>query len=172
MGVAAGRNYFAVEQTSRKDGYQWARDVDNQVFTVEEQNAIWGQEELVLTTDLDLRSVVANWQNGTSSINWPVDMNEVGESAAPRRPVDVKMVEDVMDTDDVRWSDEIGNYLCGFIYYTDLVEMKKHGKNKKRDVAFMHVPSLNTEEELQMGVDVAVELVKAMVQTWREQKAA
>jgi len=83
----------------------------------------------------------------------------------------VKFLEDVMEIQrGVEWSDAVGTYLCGFIYYADLVEMGKNGKNKKRDVSFMHVPYLRSEEELQIGVDVAKELVQSLVKTWRAQR--
>lgn len=72
-------------------------------------------------------------------------------------------------SDEVRWSDAVGSYLCAFIYYADLVEMWRNGKAKRRDVSFMHVPMLESEEELSVGVEVTVELVQALVASWREQ---
>lgn len=170
MGVAAGRQYFAVEQTSHKDGYQWAQDVDGEVFTEAENEAIWGGQPATLSTDLDLPAVVTSWQNYTSNIKWPIDMNGGNFREQAGSTVEVKLLEDVMDTTDVRWSDEVGSYLCAFIYYAGLVESKKNGKSGMRDVSFMHVPSLDTEEDLQMGVEVAVGLIQALVDTWRKQR--
>ena len=35
----------------------------------------------------------------------------------------------------------------------------------------MHVPLLEGEAEIQMGVDITVELVQSLVETWRAQRA-
>jgi pyrrolidone-carboxylate peptidase len=183
MGVAAGRQYFAVEQTSSKNGYEFTRDVDGQVFTVDEQTAAWGNESTPLSTDLDLPAVVKGWQDHTSAIKWPIELNSADPvNRVQPQAVEVKLLDSVMDSQvvppkkddpspqDVRWSDEVGSFLCGFIYYTDLVEMGRNGKNKKRDVAFMHVPSLDTEDQLKMGVEVTLALVQSLVETWRGQR--
>lgn len=174
MGIAAGRTYFAVEQTAAKDGYQWARDVDGKSFTEAEIQAIWGDQPERLSTDLDLNAVVASWKNGTSDVKWPQDLGRASTSSSDFQtlegPVQVELLEDVIDTKDVKWSDAVGTYLCGFIYYTSLVEAGRNGKRKLRDVAFMHVPSLNNEEQLNVGVEVTIELVQALVQTFRAQR--
>jgi pyroglutamyl-peptidase len=78
---------------------------------------------------------------------------------------------DVGDDGDVRWSDAVGTYLCAFIYYASMVEMSRETPAGRRDTAFMHVPMLTGEEELQMGVDITVELVQSLVDTWRAQRA-
>ncbi|RYP23165.1 hypothetical protein DL765_001250 [Monosporascus sp. GIB2] len=188
-GVAAGRDYFAVEQSSSqsrlaKYGYQNIPDVDDKVFTVAEQEAAWADQPLSLETDLDLIRVVELWQNRTSHIAFPPfdddDTQDLGtaateawRSARAGGPVEVK-VENDFDyasapenpvTDDVWWSDEVGFYLCGFIYYTGLVEKSKTGA---RDVVFMHVPYLETEDQYAMGVEVTIELITSLVESWRE----
>jgi pyrrolidone-carboxylate peptidase len=169
IGVAEGRTYFAVEQTSQKRGYEWGTDVDGEVFTVEEQDALWGDQPATLSTDLDLETIVDVWQNRTADFSWP----DLGQKRAARAgsTVEVKMVEDVMNVDDVEWSDAVGTYLCGFIYYTSMVESSRNGKNQARDVAFMHVPMLDTDEEIELGVNVTIELIQSLVQTWREDQA-
>lgn len=176
MGVAAGRTYFAVEQTSEKNVYSFATDIDGQVFEDYEGDVIWSDQPEKLSTDLDLNAVVADWQNRTKDITWPEDLGDsfmaVQHSVAPASSVDVALKQDVllMEADDVRWSDAVGNYLCGFIYYAGMVQMSRTSEAKKRDTAFMHVPMLESEEELEMGVDIAVELVQSLVQTWRAQR--
>jgi pyrrolidone-carboxylate peptidase len=173
MGVAEGRKYFAVEQTSQKYGYNWSIDVDGKSFTTEESDKYFAGQPTTLSTDLALTTVVSEWQQRTADVKWPPGLETADESGfAANSAVEVKLLEDVMDTQDVRWSDSVGTYLCGFIYYTGMAEMGKNGKNKLRDVAFMHVPSLPTEEHLAVGVDVAIELVQSLVQTWRSQRGA
>jgi len=142
------------------------------------------RNDILMQIDLDLNAVVAEWRNRTASFKWPPGLGKLkareGEVVALQGSVDVEFKEDVVGpllhnevgTEDVRWSDAVGTYLCGFIYFTDLVEMGKNGKNKKRDVSFMHVPYLRSEEELKVGVDVAKELVQSLVKTWRAQRGA
>ncbi|KAF1996951.1 peptidase C15, pyroglutamyl peptidase I-like protein, partial [Amniculicola lignicola CBS 123094] len=66
---------------------------------------------------------------------------------------------------DVRLTDDVGNYLCGFVYYDSMLEMQK--KKRNRDVLFLHVPMLEREEEFGAGVTVTEELIKAVVGTWK-----
>ncbi|RYP41911.1 hypothetical protein DL767_000648 [Monosporascus sp. MG133] len=186
-GLAAGREYFAVEQSSSQSrlaewGYQNSPDVDGEVFTVAEQEAAWADEPLSLETDLDLIRVVELWQNKTSHIAFPPLGDDAGtvttgpwRSARAGGPVEVELRNDFdyssaledTATDDVRWSDDVGFYLCGFIYYTGLVE---RSKTEARDVVFMHVPYLDTEAQYATGVEVTIELINSLVESWRERQ--
>lgn len=190
IGVAAGRDYFAVEQSSSQSvnqnyGYQNSPDVDNKYFTVAEQTAAWADQPITIETDLDLPQVVELWQNKTSDIAFPplndapsAAIDSTGAAIERRNAragslVEVKGMNDfdyaaTLDqaaTDDVRWSDEVGFYLCGFIYYTGLAEV---GKTRARDLVFMHVPNLLSDEEIAMGVEVTTELINSLVESWRE----
>ncbi|KAF2678872.1 peptidase C15, pyroglutamyl peptidase I-like protein [Lentithecium fluviatile CBS 122367] len=181
IGVAAGRKYFAVEQTSRKGVYWFSRDVDGEVFENAEGEALWGDQPEKLSTDLDLEAVVQDWQTRTENVTWPPSLSSssfLSKIATPSSPVSVSLGGDTLDvleeqsqidSDEVRWSDAVGSYLCAFIYYADMVEMSRNGKAQRRDVSFMHVPMLESEEELSVGVDVTIELVQALVRSWREQ---
>lgn len=165
IGVAAGRTYFAVEQTSQRDGYQYTPDVEGQVFTEDEVDEVWGGQPEVLSTDLDLETVVDKWQDATSDITFPFD------TESRSWDLDVRLGNDIMMTDDVRWSDSVGTYLCGFIYYASLVEKAKQVSSMGvRDVAFMHVPMLEGDDEIDVGVKVTEALVGSLVETWREEK--
>lgn len=183
MGVFAGLPYFAIENTASKGEFQYAPDIDGKVFTVQEQERAWSDQPTTAKTDIDLASVIAEWQTRTAGTKWPPGVGSLmdarGNSMA-NRTVEVKMFEKVLEPleeelsvqDGVKWTDHVGYYLCGFIYYTGMAEMKKNGKNKRRDTAFMHVPSLDTEESLAVGVDVTVELIQSLVKAWREQRGA
>ncbi|KAK7190560.1 hypothetical protein DPSP01_007223 [Paraphaeosphaeria sporulosa] len=186
IGLAEGRTYFAVEQTSRKNVYGNSRDVEGQPWTNAEGEEYWAGEEERLSTALDLRSVVEEWQGRTEGIVWPQDSSVI-ERMGRRQDerVEVTLGEDVLDAavekasilnidddGDVRWSDNVGTYLCAFIYYASMVEMSRETVGGRRDTAFMHVPMLRSEAELQMGVNITVELVQSLVDTWRAQRAA
>lgn len=178
IGVAEGRKYFAVEQTSQKGVYGRGSDVEGKPFTDAEGEALWADQPKVLGTALDLPAVVSDWQARTANVTWPSSLSARSAVAAPSAPVYVALGGGVLEAlddmsgvnaDDVRWSDAVGTYLCAFIYYADMVEMSRNGKAKRRDVSFMHVPLLTTEEELGVGVEVTVELIQALVGSWRAQ---
>lgn len=180
IGVAAGRTYFAVEATSKKTGYEFSRDVDGKVFTKEEQEVAWGSEPTLHSTSLDLHAIVARWQYLTSNITFSSSDFLSSGPVAPevRLSSDLitfldnppKITESDFESKDVKWSDAVGSYLCGFIYYASMVEMGKHRGSEGLDVAFMHVPSLDTDEQVQAGVDVTIALVQSLVETWRAKK--
>jgi len=68
---------------------------------------------------------------------------------------------------DVRCSDDPGGYLCGFVYYLSMSWFwKKHAE--ERPVAFLHVPDLPTESEREKGREVAVGLIRALVESRRK----
>jgi pyroglutamyl-peptidase len=181
IGVAEGRKYFAVEQTSQKGVYGGGSDFYGERWGDDEEQRLWGDQPVVLSTDLDLPAVVSDWKARTANVTWPPSLSSssfLSKVAMPSTPVDVALGGDVLDvleeqnglaSDEVRWSDAVGSYLCGFIYYADMVESSRNGKAKRRDVSFMHVPMLQSEEELSVGVEVTVELVQALVGSWREQ---
>jgi hypothetical protein len=151
------------------------------VFSDAEAAALWGDQPKVLSTDLDLHAVVADWQARTANVTWPARLSSAefeAKAAIAERPVEVVLGGDMLvgteeldefHTDDVRWSDAVGEYLCAFIYYADMVEMSRNGKAKRRDVSFMHVPLLLSNEELSVGVEVTMDLIQALVGNWREQ---
>lgn len=72
-------------------------------------------------------------------------------------------------------SEDAGNFMCGFIYWNSLVHYwekearREHGqKGRGRPVAFLHVPDLPTEEEVSKGREVAVQLIRALVESFLE----
>ncbi|KAF2644568.1 peptidase C15, pyroglutamyl peptidase I-like protein [Massarina eburnea CBS 473.64] len=186
IGVAEGRTYFAVEQTSQRNVYSWATDVQGQVFKDSEGELIWGDQSVKLSTDLDLQATVSDWQNRTLGIVWPIISSDSSlQSQTIATPVSVILKESVLEEvplqrpteheladDPVRWSDAVGTYLCGFIYYAGMVQKSRtETVSKRKDVAFMHVPMLKTDEELDFGRDVTIELVQALVKSWKSQRA-
>lgn len=67
---------------------------------------------------------------------------------------------------DVRVSDEVGDFVCGFIYYLSLSVLER--EKRKRDVVFLHVPRLEGREGIEMGVKVVEALMRALVESWVE----
>lgn len=63
---------------------------------------------------------------------------------------------------DTRISEDAGNYLCDFIYYTSLAHRyKQHRLNK---AMFLHVPVEADHRSIQKGVKITTELIRAMVE--------
>lgn len=182
IGVFDGREFFAIEQSSSKTadmdwGYQNSKDHANETFTVQEQNAAWADQPTRLEPDLDLHQIVDLWQEKTSDITLPpIDTGSSVQSASTARvpakvaldnvfhPSVLSQMRAADQGDDVQWSDNVGTFLCAFIYYTGLVEA---GKKGSRDLTFMHVPYLKTEEQISAGVDITIELLNSMVESWR-----
>ena len=71
---------------------------------------------------------------------------------------------------DVRLSDDVGNYVCGFVYYTSLTELAKRGDGQ-RAATFLHIPLLKTEEDIEKGERVVLALIGALANTWRRQQS-
>ena len=69
---------------------------------------------------------------------------------------------------DIRVNPDAGNFLCGFIYYNSLSHYHEMGHGE-RPVIFLHVPDLTgSERKLREGWEVAVALIKALVESRRK----
>jgi pyroglutamyl-peptidase len=64
---------------------------------------------------------------------------------------------------DLRISDDAGRYLCDFIYYSSLAVCYK--QQRPRKVLFLHVPSDASEAAVARGRELAVNLVRAVVES-------
>lgn len=69
---------------------------------------------------------------------------------------------------DIRLRDDVGAYVCGFHYPVSMLRMRK--RSVKSDVAFLHVPDLEGDTEVSVGVRVTVKLISTLVGVW-EQKS-
>jgi len=148
------RDYYAIEQSAMKDGYHDIPGQDRRVFTRAENKKVFGKAASSLSTSLDLATTVSLWQNACSKIG----LKEKGTAKAKEKGKVNKVV-------DVRMSDDVGTFVCGFIYYVSLLEMQR--RTGRRDVVFLHVPMLRGEEEVGVGVEVLKALVAALVEGWR-----
>lgn len=64
---------------------------------------------------------------------------------------------------DLRLSDDAGRYLCDFIYYSSLAHLWK--QQRPRKVLFLHVPSDASEKTVAQGRDLAVNLIRSIVES-------
>lgn len=151
IGLAAGREYFTLEQGAHGRGFGQIPDVDGELFPDSKAEKTFPSSKFptALKTSFDTSDVLARWKAnlGYSSV----------EGSA----------EDE-DAPDVRLSPDAGNFLCGFIYYNSLAHYFSI-KEDDRSVAFLHVPDLSYSEDKQReGWDVTVALIKALVESKRK----
>lgn len=71
---------------------------------------------------------------------------------------------------DVRPSNDAGRYLCDFIYYTSLVEYWRRDPDMMAPVMFLHVPGRVEDLDIETGRKVALELIRAMVESAMRKK--
>ncbi|GBF65157.1 pyroglutamyl-peptidase [Trichophyton mentagrophytes] len=152
IGMAATRQYYAVETVAHREGYKHT-DVD-------------GQFGIPFEASLPERL-----QPGVSTPSDPASTSESTDK--------VKVVPSPLDTGflqtwrkslpagrsiDVRLSHDAGHYLCEYIYYTSLSMAWE--ENRPRAALFLHVPGWTDKASVEMGVEVVVGLVRAMVESW------
>jgi pyroglutamyl-peptidase len=150
IGLAAGRNYFAIEQGSQGRGYGQIPDVDGQRFEDSEMEKRFPSSKYPhkLNTSFDTSEVLAHWKANLGYTS--VDGTTTDEGCP-----------------DVRISTDAGNFLCGFIYFNSLAHYF-HIKEDERPVVFLHVPDLtSSEDKLREGWEATVALVKALVESRR-----
>lgn len=157
IGLAAGRNYFAIEQGSHSRGYGKILDVDRQRFedSTSEKHFPSSKFPTKLSTSFDTSDVLACWKAN-------LEARASGQETASIFTTTKKT------SSDVRISTDPGNFLCGFIYYTSLAHYFSI-KEDERPVMFLHVPDLtSSEEKMKEGWDVTIALIKALVESRRK----
>ncbi|KAH9884076.1 hypothetical protein F4778DRAFT_574834 [Xylariomycetidae sp. FL2044] len=167
VGLAADRDYFAVERSAARDGYHQVPDVDRRVLTKAESRALWGgsgsgsgkkqKSPEVLQTSLDLPAVVEAWRSRLRRADGGAAAK--GKKGA-KAPIEV----------DMRLSDDVGNYVCGLVYYASLAELAQRGGPSAGSAVFLHVPPLPTGEDVERGRVVLVALIEALVEVWKQRE--
>lgn len=156
IGLAVERDYFAVEQSACRDRYHQYPDVDRQVIPKAEIQKIWGKKSAErFETSLDLERVVEAWK-----INLKFEASNKGKKSKHQKKLDQG------DQYDVRLSDDVGDYVCGLVYYTSMAELAKRGDGAGNAV-FLQVPPLNGDEELAKGERVVLALIMALAQSFQ-----
>lgn len=161
IGVDVERAYFSVERSASRDGYHEYPDLDKRTVTKAETQKIWGKKSAErLETSLDLDGVVDVWHSNLKV--------QVKKGKVQRRGTAAAKIQNVLP--DVRATDDVGNYVCGFLYYTSLAELlRRSSGGGKRSAVFLHVPMLSGDEEIAMGVATVSALIQALGEVWTRQ---
>ena len=136
IGLAAGRKFFTMERQSMREPYWQKEDVIGQIFSKEATEKLWPSSEF------------------PDVLRPALDCNDIWR----------RWRDHVSPHLDVRPSDDPGNYLCGFIYYYTMAWYWRR-QSKERPVMFLHVPDLPSEEQVAGGREVAIGLIRAMVES-------
>jgi pyrrolidone-carboxylate peptidase len=131
LGLAVERDYFAIEKSADRDGYNQYPDVDRKVFNKTETKKAWGKSPLRLHSAYDVDEILEKWR------------------AQSKTEVDLRI------------SDDVGTYVCGFVYYTSL---ERYWKGIGSSTLFVHVPPLQDNAGIEKGVKVILELVKVLTE--------
>jgi pyroglutamyl-peptidase len=150
--MAGTTGEYEVERQGHRDGYHFhrktgeeRRDVDGKTLRECEremglkEGEYWRECPKVLRTTLDVDDVLKR-------------MRQLGPNGKSRLPEGAT----------VKDSDDAGNYLCDFIYYSSLSHFWRKGDGK-RPVVFLHVPPESDEEVLSRGREVTKGLIRAIV---------
>lgn len=172
IGLAAGRQFFALENGAHSRGYGKIPDVDGEKTGDLLLEATYPCAEFPekLCTAFDTSDVIARWKahlgyphsdtDGAAAANGSVNANANANGEAKHIPR--------WTLPDVRLSPDAGNFMCGYIYYNSLAHYYRV-QGEERPVVFMHVPDLShSEEKMKEGWEVTVALIKALVESLRE----
>ncbi|KAF2868864.1 pyroglutamyl peptidase-like protein type I [Massariosphaeria phaeospora] len=151
IGLAAGRDFFALEKGSHSRGYGAIPDVDGEKFPDSTAEIRFPKSlyPSVLHTSFNTEDVLQRWKANLRSSTADAEHEK-------------------NKTPDVRLSLDAGNFLCGFIYYNSLAHYFALEDNQ-RPVAFLHVPDLsNSQDLLDTGREVAIALIRSLVESRRQ----
>lgn len=142
IGLAAGRTFYTLERGAHRTGYGVIPDVDGKRFPDDLAKQQWPNLPPILKTGFKAEDVWRRWRSNL--LNPDVD---------------------------VRPSEDAGNFMCGFIYYTSMAQFYKE-KDDERPVMFLHVPDLPTKEDMEQGREVTCALIRALVDSRRKHGAS
>ena len=141
--------------------------MERKVFSKAKGKELWGKQPERLESGLDLDAVRERCEEmyrlaekkGMGKGSKRAKGNRSGDGGGTGGRKDVEL----------RVTDDVGEFVCGFVYYLSLVEMgRRYGGKGGRDVVFCHVPWLDAGEDEERGVKVIEALIGAMVEVWRE----
>ncbi|KAI1755092.1 putative pyroglutamyl peptidase type I [Xylaria castorea] len=143
IGMAGPQLVYQIERRGHRDGYHVA-DVDGKLLEDEKRHAEQGDQWI--------------WHGVPPELLSDYDIGDVHRRWVKRSPQNL----------DLRVSEDAGHYLCDFIYYSSMAHLWKQQRPKK--VVFFHVPLHSDAESLKRGVELALTLIRSIVESELERK--
>ena len=148
------RGIFRVERSAQREGYHQFPDIRRKVFTRAENKTAFAKSPVSLSTTLDLDAAEDVWRSGCASTTLATNSDSHHGAKKTKRPEKQSVL--------VQLSDDVGTYVCGFCYYVALLHLQT--RTGTRRAVFFHVPPLESDADIAVGVRVTQELVRALVQ--------
>ncbi|KAH6898331.1 hypothetical protein B0T10DRAFT_472319 [Thelonectria olida] len=137
IGMAGPRPFYCIERKAHRDGYEHD-DVDGETPNEEEE-----------------RKPDSDWI-------WRGLPKEIETDLVPEDILRRWQEYSAKDMD-LRISDDPGRYLCDFIYYSSLAHLYK--QQRPRKVIFLHVPADASETSVTQGRELAINLIRSIVES-------
>jgi len=142
IGMASGRRFYSIERRGHRDDYLM-RDVDDRLLGDGERRREEGDNWV--------------WNGVPDELLTSANIDDVWRRWRAALP-----------NVDIRISEDAGRYLCDFIYFSSLAYLYK--KEEERRVIFLHVPVESDDISVRRGVDITIELIRALVQSGKMKK--
>ena len=161
IGMAGGRDYYALETRAHRDGYR-IRDVDGQDGYVDGE-ARWRKEGRTRDGRVEEEGVPEVLEGG-----WGVEDVEGRwrEMVGLEREKAGGDTEREREEPRVRMSGDAGRFLCDFVFFESLSVRWKEGRDRVGKVCFLHVPGETDEGSVLRGVRVAEAAIRSVVGSW------
>ena len=173
VGLAGGRKWYSAERSAPRIGFNHP-DIHGAMWQKE-----MGMEAVPGLVSSTPSATKVNGLNGVIAAG----SNQPGKDRTPDRLVTAldydkaitywkKTCEERGLKAEPRESDQVGAYMCGFIYYTTLAwfqrqqtkeEKTTEGMDTTGPVLFLHVPVCPTDEDVETGKEMTQALIEAMV---------
>jgi len=150
VGMATGRDNYALERVGHRDGYTRHRDLDGRTLPHDDGLLRFADCPLRMSTSLDHDQVLRRWRGNIFDLS----------KSSPAAEVECQ------------GSTDAGHFVCDYIYFNSLAwfgrqnGMLEGGEASDRPVLFLHVPPNSDETTIAKGTEVVVALIEAMVETW------
>lgn len=141
--------FFHIEKGADREGYHQVPDEKRRVVTKAQNKSMFGKAPARLDSGFDLEEALGVWKRvaGVSEKVWK-DNRMRGVDGVRK------------NLEDLRVTDGVGSYICGFVYYNALRWYWE--RTDRHRVIFLHMPMLEGQAQVSQGVDVVLRLVKAL----------
>ena len=150
--MAVAKNKYIIERQGHRDGYDLNLETGKRILDVDDKTLRECEEEMGLAEG-------EYWRGCPEVLRTTLDVDDILERMHHPGPNETSQLPEGIT---VKTSDDAGNYLCDFIYYSSLSHFWR-GDSGKRSVIFLHVPPESEEEVLEKGRKVTEVLIRAIV---------